>query len=300
MRQQAINTSVDVAKGGLISLVVIGHFLLGTLEDNFVRYYIYSFHMPMFIFISGFLIKREKLLSRSYKTFITHYAKRMLGWWAVAWCFYTGLSLIKDFNLNKIGHFLLEPYYHLWYVPTLFCMICIVYLLQKIFANNSRLFWFSLISISLLCKFVSWPSIANLGHMLYFTFGVVCGNILFNIVKIGGGGSKCWILYSTSIVLIYLLPFRHDVLYPYWTIPFTFSLILFWLYPNLKEDNLPKSPLLAYWGRNSLQIYLWHVFPIAVLKNLFEHSPVLYYVGIALLTGMFCIASYIIIHKNKK
>lgn len=59
MNQQTINTSVDVAKGGLILLVVIGHFLLGTLDDNFVRYYIYSFHMPMFIFISGFLIKRE-------------------------------------------------------------------------------------------------------------------------------------------------------------------------------------------------------------------------------------------------
>ena len=38
MNQQTINTSVDVAKGGLILLVVIGHFLLGTLDDNFVRY----------------------------------------------------------------------------------------------------------------------------------------------------------------------------------------------------------------------------------------------------------------------
>lgn len=80
MKNVQCNNSIDVVKGGLISLVVIGHFLLGTLEGNFVRYYIYSFHMPMFIFISGFLIKREKIRSRSYKAFITHYAKRMLDW----------------------------------------------------------------------------------------------------------------------------------------------------------------------------------------------------------------------------
>ena len=297
MKNVQCNNSIDVVKGGLISLVVIGHFLLGTLEGNFVRYYIYSFHMPMFIFISGFLIKREKIRSRSYKAFITHYAKRMLGWWAVAWCFYTGLSLIKDFDLNKIGHFLLEPYYHLWYVPTLFCMICIVYMLQKMFVKNSRLFWLSLITISVLCKFVNWPSVSNLGHMIYFTLGVICGNISFNIVKIGGG--KCWILYTIFIALVYALPLRQNVLYPYWTIPVTLSLILFWLYPNLKEDKLPKSPVLAYWGRNSLQIYLWHVFPIAILKNLFDYSPVLYYVGIALLSAWFCITSYTIIHKKQ-
>ena len=122
MKNVQCNNSIDVVKGGLISLVVIGHFLLGTLEGNFVRYYIYSFHMPMFIFISGFLIKREKIRSRSYKAFITHYAKRMLGWWAVAWCFYTGLSLIKDFDLNKIGHFLLDLHdMHCVYAPKNVC-----------------------------------------------------------------------------------------------------------------------------------------------------------------------------------
>ena len=170
-------------------------------------------------------------------------------------------------------------------------------MLQKMFVKNSRLFWLSLITISVLCKFVNWPSVSNLGHMIYFTLGVICGNISFNIVKMGGG--KCWILYTIFIALVYALPLRQNVLYPYWTIPVTLSLILFWLYPNLKEDKLPKSPVLAYWGRNSLQIYLWHVFPIAILKNLFDYSSVLYYVGIALLSALFCITSYTIIHKKQ-
>ena len=37
MKNVQCNNSIDVVKGGLISLVVIGHFLLGTLEGNFVR-----------------------------------------------------------------------------------------------------------------------------------------------------------------------------------------------------------------------------------------------------------------------
>lgn len=51
--------------------------------------------MSLFIFIGGYLVKIEKLTSRPFTAFLTHYAKRMLGWWIVAWCFYTGLSLAK-------------------------------------------------------------------------------------------------------------------------------------------------------------------------------------------------------------
>lgn len=99
-----INNSIDVAKGGLIFLVVLGHLLLGSLNNNFLRFFIFSFHMSMFIFISGYLVKIEKLTSRPFTAFLTHYAKRMLGWWIVAWCFYTGLSLVKKMILRRLSH----------------------------------------------------------------------------------------------------------------------------------------------------------------------------------------------------
>ena len=42
------NRSIDAIKGILIFLVVIGHVLPGSLDENVIRYVIYSFHMPAF------------------------------------------------------------------------------------------------------------------------------------------------------------------------------------------------------------------------------------------------------------
>ncbi|MBS6953102.1 MAG: acyltransferase family protein [Enterocloster asparagiformis] len=54
------DTRVDNAKGGLITLVVMGHFLLPIAKTRFTTdclYLIYSFHMPCFVFLSGYLAK---------------------------------------------------------------------------------------------------------------------------------------------------------------------------------------------------------------------------------------------------
>lgn len=247
--------------------------------------------MPMFVFISGFLVKMEKLTSRSLGNLLSHYIKRMLGWWIVAWCFYTGLSLVKDFDVEKIVTFMIDPYYHLWYVPTLFCMILITYLLRKCI-NNNRIFWIFLISISILCLFIRWPQISNLNWMIYFVLGVACCNKKFNIVNRGG-----WLLYIVAIFGIYMYS-RQVSLFVNWKLPLSLLLILFWLYPNLKEEKLPHIPILAYWGKHSLQIYLWHVCPIIIMKNLFEDSLILYYSGTFLLLGIFIFYTNHIIHKN--
>lgn len=56
----ARNYRIDNVKGVLIILVVIGHFLLPVAVTRFTTnslYLIYTFHMPCFIFVSGYLAK---------------------------------------------------------------------------------------------------------------------------------------------------------------------------------------------------------------------------------------------------
>lgn len=53
--------SLDIAKGILIILVVSGH-----AQTDLVHDIIFMFHMPLFFVISGFLMKREKLLRVGY------------------------------------------------------------------------------------------------------------------------------------------------------------------------------------------------------------------------------------------
>lgn len=50
------NEKTDMIKGLLIVLVIVGHILPGTLQDNIVRYTIYAFHMPVFIAWGGVFI----------------------------------------------------------------------------------------------------------------------------------------------------------------------------------------------------------------------------------------------------
>ena len=60
------NRKIDVLKGIAIILVVLGHVIVGyydTLyyQTNLIFKICYSFHMPLFIYISGYLVgKKEK------------------------------------------------------------------------------------------------------------------------------------------------------------------------------------------------------------------------------------------------
>lgn len=55
------NSEFDVLKGILIILVILGHWLeygLGNYLNRVVFNYIYLFHMPLFILISGYFSKK--------------------------------------------------------------------------------------------------------------------------------------------------------------------------------------------------------------------------------------------------
>lgn len=88
------NHSIDKIKGIGIIAVVLGHLLLGSVSDNFLRYVIYSFHMPLFFFISGWLLNTDKLSKITLSEFISKYGKRMLLWWLVAWIIYDGYHIV--------------------------------------------------------------------------------------------------------------------------------------------------------------------------------------------------------------
>lgn len=67
------NETVDIAKGLGIVLVILGHLVVG---DGLVSKWIFSFHMPLFYFLSGYVmnefISSEKYVSRV-KSLFFHY-----------------------------------------------------------------------------------------------------------------------------------------------------------------------------------------------------------------------------------
>ena len=117
MKQQtARDFHIDNIKGVLIFLVVLGH-MLGYLQETHsafatgVRTFIYFFHMPGFIFMSGYLAKG--FLTKEYK------AEKLLSF---AWLY----LLFKD--VIELVHFIFErPYFETAHHPAVWALIVLLF-----------------------------------------------------------------------------------------------------------------------------------------------------------------------------
>lgn len=121
---------IDYAKAIGIFLVVVGH----TYAGNALTNWIYSFHMPLFFFLSGTMLRNRG----GYWQYIVKRFKRMLIpylLYSIIYLVYNFLSVVvlhKDYNLikNMIGIFLQlrwsEYSLGLWFLPLLFLSEIIV------------------------------------------------------------------------------------------------------------------------------------------------------------------------------
>lgn len=90
------NTDIDAVKGSLICLDILDHYL--ELNKDYcnisqsIYTWVYSFHMPLFIFISGFLSK---------KTEIEKFKKSIVFLFEII-CFYSIIHFALDKKFFKI------------------------------------------------------------------------------------------------------------------------------------------------------------------------------------------------------
>lgn len=118
------NNTIDIAKGFLIICVILGHLLLDTLNENVVRYVIYSFHMPLFMFLSGYLHNISKMSSLSTKDIVSKYWDRMLKMWLLAYIVFSAYQVLRSPSIHQICTLIYSPWYHHMvhtYVVLLYC-----------------------------------------------------------------------------------------------------------------------------------------------------------------------------------
>lgn len=105
----------DNCKALLILLVVIGHFVEPSSEYSAnpflydLKWGIYSFHMPAFVFISGYFSKKKASLRKLFSTIVIPYF--------VYEIFYFVLYLLLD---KETGLYFSRPKFSLWYLMALF------------------------------------------------------------------------------------------------------------------------------------------------------------------------------------
>lgn len=257
----------DNFKGILISLVVLGHFLYaysgsgGPVLARIITPIIYTFHMPAFVFISGFFSK-----SRQSSNF------RSLARLASAYLIFNGLLLV--YNLfTGTGISLLTPLYSAWYLAALIVWRLAV----RFFGRQKHLFAFSVL-FALLAGF--WPEISNqfaMGRIIaffpFFLLGFRLDKTVFFLFSscrkksvyilgavLAAAGLSCayYLAGSGAISLEMMLMSPYKSFYDALARASLFLLALLIIAAMMLMMPSKKIPLIAKWGKNSLAVYVAH------------------------------------------
>lgn len=281
----------DNIRGILILLVVLGHaleyFRLDNKVGEFLYVFIYLFHMPVFIFISGYFSKNlTKGRSTAVETFLVPYLLLNMI-----------LSLIM-LAIGKIDQFMiLSPGWTLWY---LYCMFIWRLLLPDLVKVRRILILSFIIGIfsGFLTEFGTYMAMARtLGFLPYFLAGYFTTpelvhrlrkipfrrTISFGIILFGLVNAYFWtknnlppeLLWRDRAYAFFPVPLIQNIL----TIVFLYVIGFAFIFVFLALVNR-KPHFFSAWGQRTLAIYLLHVYLVAPLVEFTQYlkDPVLHLV----------------------
>lgn len=264
--------NIDLLKGLLIILVVIGHVIREDMSHSIFRTLIYSFHMPLFIAISGYLFHAERF--RSLGELLKKYSARLMLPWVLAVALYYWLIHFHQTGTLELGGLLqayTHPYYHLWFVPAFLSWILITWFLKRIGLSTKQLLLFggSLTLLSILIQQLSllpdksWEQTLFYTFRPYFYFYFVLGISYQQQKRLKSRWIDCLCPALCLLALIYLYYTPHPLLQTVTSLLFSVTLIHLLLKLAVNQ-SLPYCFGIEWIGTHSFAFYLWHVIPITL------------------------------------
>lgn len=281
----------DTIKGFLIILVVAGHYFYAFVDCTAVEYIvkmIYLFHMPAFVFITGYFSK--SFHSRSKETLVKLFCGYLI--------FNTLIMLIHGV-INHVPIQLTEPYYSYWYLIALIVWrltaeylgkvknIVIISVITSLFIG----FWSDVDNTFALSKVITFSPFFLAGYLLpeermqnfihsrtgrtrlFGAFLMLCGlSLSFLGIRAGYFSLDCLLMkpYGLSKPLAGL----YDLLTRYLFLVISALMLVSILL------SFPKRPILLVtkWGRNSLAIFILHRYFTLIFAYLFPGTSKYLYV----------------------
>lgn len=210
-----------------MTLVVIGHSdITNDFKELWIYKWVYSFHMPLFFFISGFLfcltMPLVKLKNTKFITFIQKKAIRLLipFLFINTIIYFIKTTFVKDSSMmqhpvtlnvmSAIDATFLNPMGFMWFLPTLFSMFMMVFPLWKFLKTNdiSKNVVLSIIFIMILIVCLTdffLPKISfmqfskALHYLVYFLLGILYCDykpLIDEIIK------KYWIIVGFTFLVL--------------------------------------------------------------------------------------------------
>lgn len=263
---------IDYLKGYAILLVMLGHTIQSSyidFDNNHVFRFIYSFHMPLFMFLSGYVISLPPLNSLK-KIFV-----RLIVPF-IFWGLFSYLLKLGEWNHNRDFVFLFtHPDNGLWFLYILY-LINFWYVISFIvFKINKYIGVFVCLLLFLIFSRYGLFEV----YFKYFILGVIC-NYLYVHDKIPKNHSLVIMLLAFAFILliplwhrIYVVPlilhYHVGLLYNFIVavggIAFSYKLVSIVVKVNVVKDCL------NFFGRNTLEFYAVHqylfiIFSVIVIK----------------------------------
>ena len=294
----------DNIKAILIFLVLFGHVIESVTKFNLLYLIIYSFHMPIFVFVSGYFSKGNK--------------KSILKQVVIYFIFQTIYFLLYKFILHEnIPLNYLQPIWIMWYIFALAIWNSLLFLIKKMsIIKNTYVYLLILLAflLSLICGYID-----KIGYFLslsriisffpFFLLGYFTKNISIKIIKKDSNNVASFmycflalicILYFVRIPNINKIWFYGSYSYKNggYNIIFKFfsnvlSLCMIYYFNNFVPN---KKSILSFIGKNTLYIYLFHGIIIKVFSlntnNLLENNNALVGIIIATIYTLFIIIRY--------
>lgn len=216
--------NIYIAKGIGISLVVLGHYLPEKSPDywKFINNLVYSFHMPLFFWISGYLL--SFVSPENYLSFVQKKATRlMIPFFSVAFLFFC-LKLIPSLfielehpiTFGSLSEILIRPVRSymplLWFVYTLFIITLIYPILEWILKRRTSILW-----LCIALSFLPMTSYFSLNlvfeNLPYFACGALLSARLDLDEPLGRQNSiKAVICLAVSVVVaLAVIPLREAI-----------------------------------------------------------------------------------------
>lgn len=277
----------DNMKGLLVFLVTLGHFIQIGLRDRYPFFQwmwvvIYSFHMPTFIFISGYFAKKH--LDKNGRVLHRLAIQYLLG------CLF--LCLIKSIlNGELTVESIWYPPFGMWYLLCLFIMYLVLPWMAGVKMS---------IGVSVLAAlFVGWTGKASYFLSLsraicllpFFLLGalLVSREEIYRLRRLSAARKLCLLIPWAAVFAAFLFcVYRNDMNYNIVWLAIgyhesgmrfrtgmaargLFFLCAFCTGAVLFMTMTERKCFLSKWGRNSLSVYLFHLVVFYPLKAAMKH-----------------------------
>lgn len=264
---------IDIARGYGILLMILGHLDVGMLGK-----WIYSFHMPLFFFLSGILFKRygsfkQMLLRKSKGILIPYYCLGIPVVLLQLFSKYRNNSLDRQAVLTEVGGFLFQRRYMVfWFLTCLFLLNIIFWFLIRFLYDEKKILLvsFAAVVIGEMYYYMGGkPLIWNVDVCLmalpFFAIGYIYGRHaeeLENYLKV----NRYRILILSLLINLIcqyigvhisgtgLEMYRSS----YGFIPLTYIAAFAGIAFMIIFSRMVKSKVVRYIGENSMLYFAWH------------------------------------------